>query len=277
MTGFGQDGPLAQAAGHDINYISIGGALGSIGREGQPPTPPLNLVGDFGGGGMLLVVGVLGALLHARATRRGPGRRRGDGRRHGAADGPAVHRLAGCSWPGRGPRLPRLGRPLLRRLRDGRRRLRVGRRHRAAVLRRSAGAHGTRSGEPPAQMDARRLAARRSRSLAEVFRTKTRDEWCALLEGTDACVTPVLDPPEVEHHPHNVAREVFVEVDGVLQAGAGAAVRPHAGAGRGVGPAGGRRPHRRGPRRLRSADELAALRLSPRHRRNGPGRPCGSR
>ena len=71
MTGFGQDGPLASAAGHDINYISIGGALGSIGREGQPPTPPLNLVGDFGGGGMLLVVGVLGALLHARGGGEG--------------------------------------------------------------------------------------------------------------------------------------------------------------------------------------------------------------
>lgn len=215
MTGFGQEGPLANAPGHDINYISIGGALGAIGREDQPPTPPLNLVGDFGGGGMLLVVGVLGALLHARAT--------GEGQVVDAAmvDGTALLMaplLAGMrqNWPGRGRGFLDSGSHFydVYETSDGRyvsvgaiepqfyadllRRLDID----PAVL--------------PAQMDSTGWPAAKE-VLADVFRTRTRDEWCDLLEGTDACVTPVLDPPEVEHHPHNVARGLFQEIDGVLQ------------------------------------------------------------
>ena len=81
MTGWGQDGPLARQAGHDIDYIAVSGALGAIGRRGESPVPPLNLVGDFGGGGMLLAFGIVSAVLEARSSGPGPGRRRGDGRR----------------------------------------------------------------------------------------------------------------------------------------------------------------------------------------------------
>lgn len=216
MTGFGQDGPLSTAPGHDINYISIGGALGAIGREGQPPTPPLNLVGDFGGGGMLLVVGVLGALLHARTTGEGQVvdaamvdgtallmaplfagmRQNWSGRGRGFLDSGAhfydVYETADGRYVSVGAIEPQFYADLLARLDID-----------PSVL--------------PAQMDSTGWPAAK-KVLAEVFRTRTRDEWCAMLEGTDACVTPVLDPPEVEHHPHNVARGLFQEVHGTVQA-----------------------------------------------------------
>jgi len=217
MTGFGQDGPLASAAGHDINYISIGGALGSIGREGQPPTPPLNLVGDFGGGGMLLVVGVLAALLHARGG--------GGGQVVDAAmvDGTALLMTplitgSRVNWSGRGRGFLDSGAHFydVYETADGGY-LSVGAiepQFYAELLARV----GVDPASLPAQMDAGGWPTAK-KALAEVFRTKTRDEWCSLLEGTDACVTAVLEPPEVEHHPHNVARHLFVDVDGVVQPG----------------------------------------------------------
>lgn len=216
MTGFGQDGPLASAPGHDINYISIGGALGAIGREGQPPTPPLNLVGDFGGGGMLLVVGVLGALLHARST--------GEGQVVDAAmvDGTALLMaplFVGMrqNWAGRGRGFLDSGSHFydVYETSDGRY-VSVGAiepQFYADLLERL----GIDPATLPPQMDAAGWRAAKD-VVAAVFRTKTRDEWCDLLEGTDACVTPVLDPPEVERHPHNVARGLLHEVDGVVQA-----------------------------------------------------------
>lgn len=216
MTGFGQDGPLANAPGHDINYISIGGALGAIGREGQPPTPPLNLVGDFGGGGMLLVVGVLGALIHARST--------GEGQVVDAAmvDGTALLMaplFVGMrqGWPGRGRGFLDSGSHFydVYETSDGRY-VSVG----AIEPQFYADLLARLDIDPtvlPDQMDGTGWPAAKQ-VLADVFRTRTRDEWCELLEGTDACVTPVLDPPEVEHHPHNVARGLLREVDGVVQA-----------------------------------------------------------
>lgn len=216
MTGFGQDGPLAHAPGHDINYISIGGALGAIGREGQPPTPPLNLVGDFGGGGMLLVVGVLSALLHARST--------GEGQVVDAAmvDGTALLMaplLGGMrqQWPGRGRGFLDSGSHFydVYETGDGKY-VSVGAiepQFYADLLARV----GIEPDSLPPQMDSGGWPDAK-RALREVFLTRTRDEWCELLEGTDSCVTPVLDPPEVEHHPHNVERRTFREIDGVLQA-----------------------------------------------------------
>ena len=139
MTGWGQDGPLAQRAGHDINYIALAGVLAHIGRAGAPPTPPLNLVGDYGGGAMFLAFGIVCALLEARASGEGQvvdaamidGAAALDGSHVGLPLDRAVHRRAGC-------KPARLRRALLRRLRDRRRRVHVGRRDRAAVLRRAA-------------------------------------------------------------------------------------------------------------------------------------------
>ena len=142
MTGWGQDGPYASTAGHDINYISLAGALEPIGRRGEAPVPPLNLVGDFGGGGMLLAFGIVAALLEAQ--------RSGQGQVIDAAmvDGAAVAHDHDALVPGHGHLERRAGhqharhrRPLLRRLRDGRRRVRVDRLDRAAVLRRAAAPH----------------------------------------------------------------------------------------------------------------------------------------
>jgi len=257
MTGFGQDGPLATAPGHDINYISIGGALGSIGREGQPPTPPLNLIGDFGGGGMLLVVGVLGAILHARTTGEGQvvdaamvdgtallmaplltgSRRQWSGRGRGILDSGAhfydVYETADGGYVSVGAIEPQFYADLLART-------------------------GIDPAALPAQMDGSGWPEAK-RVLADVFRTKSRDEWCALLEGTDACVTPVLEPSEVEHHRHNVARGMFVEVDGMLQAAPAPRFdRTPATVASGSPTLGAHTDEVLGA--LRSADELAALR-----------------
>jgi alpha-methylacyl-CoA racemase len=218
MTGWGQDGPWAGAAGHDINYIALAGALAAIGRAGEPPVPPLNLVGDFGGGGMLLAFGITCGLLEAA--------RSGQGQVVDAAmiDGAALlmtmmHGLAaGGSWrPERGTNLLDSGAPFydVYETADGGY-VSVGSlepQFYAQLLRIT----GLAAEDLPAQLDRSQWPSLRKR-LAEVFRGKTRDEWCALMEGTDVCFAPVLSMDEAPGHPHNAARGTFTEVAGVRQA-----------------------------------------------------------
>jgi alpha-methylacyl-CoA racemase len=219
MTGWGQDGPLAAAVGHDIDYIAISGALGAIGRAGERPLPPINLVGDFGGGGMLLAFGVTAALLEARTS--------GRGQVVDAAmtDGSAslmtmAHAFlaAGLSSEERGTNLLDTGAHFYEvyECADGGH-VAVGAiepRFYAALLE----GLGLDPSSLPAQMDRTRWPEMKER-LAGCFRLKTRDEWAAHFEGTEACVAPVLGPLEARDHPHNVARGTFVEVDGVRQPG----------------------------------------------------------
>jgi alpha-methylacyl-CoA racemase len=217
MTGFGQSGPLARAVGHDINYIALSGALHSIGRRGGPPVPPLNLVGDFGGGGMMLAFGLMCGLFEAQRSGRGQ-----------VVDAAMVD-----------------GSALLMTMIYSFRAMGLWRDERGANLL-DTGAHfydtyETSDGrwialgpiEPPfyaaflrlagldqetfaAQMDPETWPELREK-LAAIFRTKPRDEWCALLEGTDACFSPVLSMEEAPRHPHNAARGTFAEIDGVPQ------------------------------------------------------------
>lgn len=218
MTGWGQHGPLAHAAGHDINYIAITGALQAIGRRGEAPVPPLNYVGDFGGGAMLLAVGLLSALLEAG--------RSGQGQVVDAAmtDGAALLSAMMFGFKAQGQWRNERGTNLLDggaffydtyACADGRY-LALGpiEPQFYAELRQRVGL----ADDPDfdRQMDPRAWPALREK-LAAVLRTRTRDEWCAVLEGTDACVAPVLDWDEAPRHPHNVARQTFVSVDGLVQ------------------------------------------------------------
>ena len=219
MTGWGQEGPYASAAGHDINYISLAGALAHFGRHGDPPTPPLNMVGDFGGGGMLLAFGVVCALLETQ--------RSGQGQVVDAAmvDGSAV--LMTMFWAMRSIGLfdeARRGANLLDtgahfydvyRCQDGGY-VSIGSIEPQfyAELLRLTGLDGDPEFAP--QMDRALWPVLKSR-LEQVFRTKTRDEWCELMEGTDVCFAPVLTMSEAAEHPHNVERKTFVEVGGVAQ------------------------------------------------------------
>ena len=218
MTGWGQHGPLAHAAGHDINYIAITGALQAIGRRGEAPVPPLNYVGDFGGGAMLLAVGLLSALLEAG--------RSGQGQVVDAAmtDGAALLSAMMFGFKAQGQWRNERGTNLLDggaffydtyACADGRY-LALGpiEPQFYAELRHRVGL----ADDPDfdRQMDPRAWPALREK-LAAVLRTRTRDEWCAVLEGTDACVAPVLDWDEAPRHPHNLARQTFVSVDGVVQ------------------------------------------------------------
>ena len=209
MTGWGQDGPLAAAAGHDINYIALSGALHTVGREGRP-SPPVNYLGDFGGGGMLLAFAMVSALL---AVQRG-----------------ASGQVIDCAMTEGSALLTALTRGL----------------HAAGQWRDEAGANLIDGGSPwydsyetgdgkwiaigaiepqfrailleklGLAADAGDDAALRSR-FAEIFAGRTRDQWRALLEGSDACFAPVLSLAEAPDHPHNVARGAFVELDGVVQ------------------------------------------------------------
>jgi alpha-methylacyl-CoA racemase len=208
MTGWGQDGPLAAAAGHDINYIALSGALHGIGRDGRP-SPPVNYLGDFGGGGMLLAFAMVSALLAVR----------------GGAPGQVID----CAMTEGSALLTALTRGL----------------HAAGQWRDEAGANLIDGGSPwydaYATVDGEWIAigalepqfravlleklgltadgddaALRAR-FAETFAGRTRDEWCARLEGSDACFAPVLSLAEAPAHPHNVARGAFVELDGVVQ------------------------------------------------------------
>jgi alpha-methylacyl-CoA racemase len=218
MTGWGQDGPMASMAGHDIDYIAIGGALWSIGRADEPPVPPLNLVGDFGGGGLLLAFGMVAALLEAA--------RSGEGQVVDAAmvDGAAslmtmIHAFhrQGLWGDERGANMLDTGAPFYEvyETSDGKW-MAVGgiESQFYAELIKRLGLEGDSSF--PHQMARDQWPAMKVR-FGEIFKTKTRDEWSAIFDGTDACVAPVLAPWEAHLHPHNVARSTFVEVDGAVQ------------------------------------------------------------
>jgi alpha-methylacyl-CoA racemase len=216
MTGWGQQGPLARVAGHDINYIALTGALASIGTVEQP-APPLNLVGDFGGGAMYLAFGMVCALLEARSSGKGQvvdaamidgaallmasiyGLRQADlwfdRREANILDGGApyygTYRTKDDKYISIGAIEERFYSELLRRL-------------------------GLDGEELPAQND-RSGWPMLKRRFAEAFREKSRDEWCLLLEGTDVCFAPVLSLDEARQHPHVKARGIFIELDGVMQ------------------------------------------------------------
>jgi alpha-methylacyl-CoA racemase len=217
VTGWGQEGPLAHAAGHDLNYIALTGALHAIGRAGGPPTPPLNLIGDFGGGALYLVVGVLAAIIEARQS--GKGQVVDAAMVDGASSlmtsiygGKASGRLSGP----RGTNVTDSGAYFYEvyECADGRyvSVAAIEAKFHAELLRLLEIDLST----MPPQMDRERWPEVKAR-LAERFRTRTRDEWCALLEGSDACFAPVLSMDEAPDHPHNRARAAFVELDGVHQ------------------------------------------------------------
>lgn len=217
MTGWGQEGPLARAAGHDINYISLAGALHAMGRPDSPPAPPLNLVGDFGGGAAYLAFGLVCGMLEARNS--------GKGQVVDAAmvDGVAslmsleyTARALGVRNPGRGSNLLDGGAHFYDTYEcgDGKY-LSVGAiepQFYEALLQ----GCGIDDPEFIPQNDERRWPELK-RKLALILRSRTRDEWCRLLEDTDACCAPVLDLDEALEHPHNRARGTFLEIEGLVQ------------------------------------------------------------
>jgi alpha-methylacyl-CoA racemase len=216
MTGWGQSGPYAAFAGHDINYLSLSGALHAIGTE-EKPVPPLNLAADYGGGAMMLVAGLLAGILYSRASGKGQvidaamtdgaaylmtyfyGLHAAgswvDRRRTNLLDGGApfydTYRCADGKWISVGPLEPKFY---------------------ALLLEKTDAVH--RLLQP--QME-RASWPDMHQSLREIFAKRTRQEWCDLLEHTDACFAPVLSLTEAPHHPHNRARDTFVEVGGVVQ------------------------------------------------------------
>lgn len=214
MTGWGQDGPLAQTAGHDINYISVAGALGAIGRAGGPPQVPLNLVGDFAGGSLYLVTGLLAALTHARSTGEGQvvDAAITDGTAHLMSMIVAMQQSGGWS-DRRGTNLLDTGTPFydVFETSDGQW-MSVGPLEPQffAALVEGLGV------ELPGQYDVARWGELRE-TLTTTFAGRTRDEWVEVFDGTDACVAPVLSLPEAYAHPHNVARGTYVERDGLTQ------------------------------------------------------------
>jgi len=218
MTGWGQTGTLAQAAGHDINYLSLSGALHAIGEKGGKPVAPLNLVADCGGGALFLAMGVMAALLEAKGSGKGQvvdvamtdgcatlmtmmytlkamgqwTQQRGSNLLDGGAHFYDTYRCQDGKYISIGPIEPQF----------------------YALFLEKAGL----AADPDfkAQWDRGQWPALKEK-LAVVLAQKTRDEWCALMEGTDACVAPVLDMEEAPHHPHNVSRGTFIEVEGVVQ------------------------------------------------------------
>jgi alpha-methylacyl-CoA racemase len=216
MTGWGQEGPLAQAAGHDINYISVTGALAAIGPK-EKPVPPLNLVGDFGGGALYLVVGVLAALLEA--SKSGKGQvvdaamcdgaaslmsmffdmtaigRWVEGREQNFLDGGAhfygIYECSCGNFISIGSIEPQF----------------------YALLRKHA---GLTDADFDAQMDRKAWPALKEK-LTKVFKSKSREDWCKIMEGTDICFAPILTMAEAPKHPHMAARNIFVERHGVTQ------------------------------------------------------------
>ena len=215
MTGWGQDGPYAQAAGHDINYIALSGALHTYGRAGEKPTPPINMVGDFGGGGMMLAFGMVSAMLHAQRT--------GQGQVVDAAmtDGSAALMAMIWGFYGAGMWRDERGVNLLDtgahfydtyETADGKW-ISIGSIEPQfyAELRRLAGIEDAAF---DAQMDPKGWDALKDK-LTALFKTRTRDEWCRIMEGTDVCFAPVLSLSEAPQHPHNRARSTFVEVGGM--------------------------------------------------------------
>jgi alpha-methylacyl-CoA racemase len=217
VTGWGQDGPLAGAAGHDIDYIALTGTLHSIGSRNGPPIPPSNLVGDFGGGGVYLAFGVVSALLERGHSGKGQivdaavvdgaaslmtgmyGRkaagawtdRRGENDLDGGAPWYSVYETADSRYVCVGAIEERFYQELVRRL-------------------------GLDAEDLPDRHD-RTAWPRLRKRFAEVFRTRTRDEWTRVFEGSDACFAPVLSLSEAPQHPHNKVRGTFIDVDGVVQ------------------------------------------------------------
>ncbi len=218
MTGWGQDGPLAAAAGHDLNYIALTGALHAIGRPGEKPVVPLNLIGDFGGGALYLAFGVTAALLEA--TRSGKGQVIDAAMTDGAASLMAMaysHRAMGMMSDARGTNLLDGGAPFYDTYEtaDGKW-VAVGALEPQfyALLREKLGLMDDPLFDD--QMNRDNWPAMKAR-LTEVFKSRTRDAWCALLEGTDACFAPVLSMAEAPEHPHNKARGTFVSDGGCVQ------------------------------------------------------------
>jgi len=217
VTGWGQEGPLASAAGHDINYIAIMGVLHAIGGHGQKPVPPINLIGDFAGGGMLLAFGLLCGLLRARETGEGQvvdtamvdgigllmattfgllaaglwQDERGRNLLDGGAHFYDSYETADGKYVSVGALEPKFYSRLLKLL-------------------------GVDGPEFHPKMNVKKWPALREK-LAAIFRTKTREEWCRILDGQDCCFTPVLSLQESMDHPHNVTRKGFVDIDGVRQ------------------------------------------------------------
>jgi len=217
MTGWGQEGPLAHAAGHDINYIGLAGVLHAIGRKGEAPLPPLNLVGDFGGGALYLAFGVVAALLEREKSGRGQvvdaamvdgaaslmtlmfglhaaGRwveRRGENLLDSGAPFYEVYETRDGKYVAVGSLEPKFYRELLR-------------------------LTGLEKEDLPPQHDTASWAAMKQR-FASIFRTKTREQWCRIMEGSEVCFAPVLSMAEAPAHPHNRHRKTFVERDGVTQ------------------------------------------------------------
>ena len=219
MTGWGQDGPYANAAGHDINYIALAGALAHFGRAGEAPVPPLNMVGDFGGGGMLLAYGVVCALLEAQ--------RSGAGQVVDAAmvDGSAI--LMSMFWGfkniglhdenARGTNMLDSGAHFydVYKCSDGKF-VSIGSiepQFYAQLLQLT----GLASDAEFANQQDRSMWPKLKQRLTEVFATKTQAEWCKMMEGTDVCFAPVLTMSEAAKHPHNVARKTFIEIAGTTQ------------------------------------------------------------
>ena len=217
MTGWGQDGPIAHSAGHDINYIALAGALGHIGRKGEKPLPPLNLVGDFGGGGMVQALGIVAALVERGTSGRG------QVIDTAMVDGAATLMTMFHSFLGAGAWNVERGTNLLDtgshfydtyECCDGEY-ISVGSIEPQfyAELIQLSGLEGE---DLPGQMDQGQWPAMKER-LTGIFMSKTRAEWCEIMEGSDVCFAPVLSIPEAYEHPHNVARGTFVDVAGVKQ------------------------------------------------------------
>ena len=218
MTGWGQFGPYANAAGHDINYIALAGALHAYGRAGAKPTPPINMVGDFGGGGMMLAFGMVSALLHAKNT--GQGQVIDCAMTDGAAALMAMiwgFRANGIWKDERGVNLLDTGAHMYDTYEcaDGKW-ISIGSLEPQfyALLLEKTGLKD--DADFAAQMNSAQWPALKER-LTTLFKTRTRDDWCADMEMTDVCFAPVLSMSEAPHHPHNAARGTFVEADGVMQ------------------------------------------------------------
>ncbi len=217
MTGWGQEGPLAGAAGHDLNYISLVGALAAIGRAGAPPTPPLNLVADYGGGALYLAFGIVCGLLEAKHSGRGQvvDAAMIDGAASLMTGFFGLH-AAGLWTDRRGDNILDSGAPYydVYACSDGRY-ISV-----APIEAKFRAEFYRRAGIDPASLpdaDDRKNWPKVKAIIAARLATKPAAEWCRLLEGTDACVAPVLSIAEAPSHPHHRARGTFVEVDGVVQ------------------------------------------------------------
>ncbi|HEX5588497.1 MAG TPA: CaiB/BaiF CoA-transferase family protein [Acidimicrobiia bacterium] len=217
MTGWGQEGPLAHTAGHDINYIALAGALAHFGRAGEKPTPPINMVGDYGGGGAMLAFGIVCGILEARAS--GNGQVIDVAMVDGAAALMAIvwgFRALGVWDEALGVNMLDTGAPYYDtyETKDGKF-VSIGPIERpffVELLERT----GITADDVETRNDRTAWPAKKD-VYTELFLTRTRDEWCELLEGTDACFAPVLPMTEAAQHPHLVARGTIVEVDGVQQ------------------------------------------------------------